>query len=106
MVAPIIGQPEPSQTLDVSFLAADNPAKPPPELVEKADAAAALPAGSSEQAKAYQDIDAWLVDNPIHVPIVQFSTVILARPEVVGTENMVTTTIAELDFRHVGIAKS
>ena len=106
MVAPIIGQPEPSQTLEVSFLAADNPATPPPELAEMTDAAMALPPGSAEQEKAYQEISAWLVDNPVHVPIVQFSTVILSRPNVVGNENLMTTGIAELDFRHVGIAAS
>jgi peptide/nickel transport system substrate-binding protein len=106
MVAPIIGQPEPSQTLEVSFLAADNPATPPQELVEMTEAARALPAGSPEQEAAYQEISAWLVENPVHVPIVQFSTVILSRPEVVGIDNMMTTGIAELDFRHVGIAGS
>lgn len=43
---------------------------------------------------------------PVHVPLVQFSTVILSRPDVVGFENMMTTGIAELDFRRVGIAGS
>jgi ABC-type transport system substrate-binding protein len=104
MVAPIIGQPGPSQTLAVSFLAADNPATPPAELVEMADAAAAEPVDSAEQEQAYQEISAWLVENPIHVPVVQFSSVILSRPDVVGSENMMTTTIGELDARGVGIA--
>jgi peptide/nickel transport system substrate-binding protein len=106
MVSPIIGQTQPSQTLEVSFLAADNPATPPEELAGLAGDAVSLPVGSPEQEAAYQEISAWLVDNPVHVPIVQFSTVILSRPEVVGAENMMTTGIAELDFRNVGIAGS
>jgi peptide/nickel transport system substrate-binding protein len=104
-VAPIIGQPAPSQTLDVSFLSADNPATPPADLVDMAREAAAQPVDSDEQQQAYEDIAAWLVENPVHVPIVQFSTVILSRPEVVGFENMMTTGIAELDFRGVGVTE-
>jgi ABC-type transport system substrate-binding protein len=106
MVAPLIGQPGPSQTLAVSFLAADNPATPPAELVEMADAAAAEPVDSPEQEQAYQDVSAWLVDNPVHAPLVQFSSVILSRPDVVGSGNMMSTAIAELDFRRVGVAAS
>jgi peptide/nickel transport system substrate-binding protein len=106
MVAPLIGQPGPSQTLAVSFLAADNPATPPAELAEMADAAAAEPVDSPEQEQAYQDISAWLVENPVHAPLVQFSSVILSRPDVVGSGNMMTTAIAELDFRRVGVAAS
>jgi peptide/nickel transport system substrate-binding protein len=105
-VGPIIGQPDPSQTLAVSYLAADNPATPPSELVQMAQEAATQPVDSAEQEEAYREIDAWLVENPIHVPLVQFSTVVLSQPEVVGFENMVTTTIGELDFRGVGIAAS
>jgi peptide/nickel transport system substrate-binding protein len=104
-VGPIIGQPAPSQTLDVSFLSADNPATPPADLVDMAREAAAQPVDSDEQQQAYEDIAAWLVENPVHVPIVQFSTVILSRPEVVGFENMMTTGIAELDFRNVGVTE-
>jgi peptide/nickel transport system substrate-binding protein len=104
MIGPIIGQIDPGSTLAVSYLAADNPATPPEELVRMADEASALPPDSPEQEQAYQEISAWLIENPIHAPIFQFSTVIVARPNVVGAENMMITGIADLDFRGVGVS--
>jgi ABC-type transport system substrate-binding protein len=102
----ILAEPEPSLTLIRSYVGGHNLGEPPPELVEMADEAAALPLGSDERAEAYQEISAYLVENPIQVPLTQFSTVILARPEVVGAEELVKVVIGKLDFRGVGIAAS
>jgi peptide/nickel transport system substrate-binding protein len=104
MVAPIIGQAEPSQTLALSYLGVDNPAEPPEELAEMAGEGLRLPLGSDERRQAYQDIGAWLAENPVHVPIVQFSTVVVSGPNVVGTDNLLPLDIANLEFRGVGIA--
>jgi hypothetical protein len=46
------------------------------------------------------------VENPIHSPIFQFSTVIIAREPVVNAERLIPTGIADLDFRGVGVARS
>ncbi|HEY8525290.1 MAG TPA: ABC transporter substrate-binding protein [Acidimicrobiales bacterium] len=106
MVAPIIGQAEPSQTLALSYLGGDNPAPPPEELVAMADEARRLPVDSDERRAAYQEIGAWLAENPVHVPIVQFSTVVVGRPNVVGIDNMLPLDIANLEFRGVGLTES
>ena len=107
IVYPIIAQIEPSQTLAISFLSTDNPATPPAELVEMSEAAAAtLPFGGPEQEEAYQEISAYLVENPIQVPYVNFSTVILARPEIVGSEKTIVTGVADFDIRGVGKSAS
>lgn len=68
--------------------------------------AQALPIDSDERAEAHQEISAYLVENPIHLPLVQFSSVVLARPEVVGADEMVEVVICKLDFRGVGVAGS
>lgn len=107
MVAPIIGQIDPASTLSVSYLSSDNPAEVPQELSDMASQAAELQAGSDEQAEAYQEISRYLVEeNPIHIPVFQFSTVILTRPEVVGSDNLMVTGIADLNFRRVGVTES
>lgn len=105
-VTPVIAQVDPGSTLTATYLGGDNPAAPPQELVQMAQEAAALPAGSDEQDEAYREISRYLVENPIHSPIFQYSTVVLARPDVVGAEGMIPTGIADLDFRGVGIAAS
>jgi peptide/nickel transport system substrate-binding protein len=102
MVAPLIAQAEPSQTLALSYLGGDNPAPPPPELEEMAADALVLPVDSAEREEAYQEIAAWLVDNPVHVPIAQFSTVAVTRPDVVGSENLLVQDLANFDFRRLG----
>jgi peptide/nickel transport system substrate-binding protein len=106
MVAPLIAQADPSQTLNLSYLGGDNPATPPEELATMAAEALALPLDSTERETAYQEIAAWLLDNPVHVPIAQFSTVAVARPEVVGAENLLVQDLANFDFRRLGIAGS
>ena len=102
MVAPIIAQPEPSFTLDNSYLGGDNLAPPPAELSALALKARALPVGSAAREAAYKQISAYLVANPIHIPIAQFSTVLVGRPDVVGSRTLMATGIADLDFRGVG----
>jgi ABC-type transport system substrate-binding protein len=105
-VGTIISYAEPSQTLVRNYLGDDNPGEKPAELVELADAASVLPAGGAEREEAYQEIAAWMVENPVHVPLVQFSTVVLARPEVVGSSNLVVQDIGKLDLRGVGVSGS
>ncbi|HEY8527654.1 MAG TPA: ABC transporter substrate-binding protein [Acidimicrobiales bacterium] len=105
MVTPVVGQADPSQTLAVTYLGGDNVGTPPEELVAMADEARALPLGSAEREEAYQEISAWLAENPVHVPIAQFTTVIVSRPEVVGTDNIVSIDIANLEFRRVGVTE-
>jgi peptide/nickel transport system substrate-binding protein len=104
MVNGVRGGLEPSQSLTNTYLGGDNPATPPTELVAMADAAKALPYHSDEQEKAYQDIWAYLVENPIHVPIAGAPQIIVSRPEVVGADHLISFTIASLDLHGVGIA--
>ncbi len=105
-VGSILAEPEPSLTLGRSYLGGHNLGEPPQELVDMAAEAQALPIDSDERAEAYQEISAYLVENPIHLPLVQFSSVVLARPEVVGADEMVKVVIGKLDFRGVGVAGS
>jgi ABC-type transport system substrate-binding protein len=96
------GQAEPSLSLKIGYLGAGYPADPPAELVQMADAALAVPVDSPEQEAAYQAISAYLVENPILVPIAQFTTVHLCRPNVVGCDTL--PELGQLDFRRVAIA--
>jgi peptide/nickel transport system substrate-binding protein len=93
----------PSVALANAFLGGDNPAPPPEDLVAMAASAKALPYGSDEQKQAYQEIDRWLVENPIHVPIAATVHIVVARPNVVGAENLFTYSVSRLDPRGVGI---
>jgi peptide/nickel transport system substrate-binding protein len=102
-VGTILAEPEPSLTLNRSYLGGHNLGEPPAELVEMADEALALPLDSDERAEAYQEISAYLTEEPIHLPLVQFSTVVLAGPDVVGADNLVKVVIGKLDFRGVGV---
>lgn len=105
-VAPVIAQAEPSQTLNTSYLASDNPAPPPPELAQKAAAAQVLPLGSAERTTAYQEIAKWLQENPVHAPIAQFTSVWLTAPTVVGWNQYVPEALGQVDFRRVGVRGS
>ena len=96
---------EPAQTLTRTYLGDENPGPADPKLEKMARDARALPVGGPEREKAYQRIGAYLAENPIHVPIVQYSTVVLARPEAVGSENIVVQDIGKADFRRVGVTK-
>ncbi|OLT10387.1 hypothetical protein BJF79_26155 [Actinomadura sp. CNU-125] len=96
---------EPAQTLTRTYLSKENPGPADPKLERMAKDARALPVGSTEREKAYQAIGAYLVENPVHVPVVQYSTVVLARPEAVGSENLVVQDVGKLDFRRVGVTK-
>jgi peptide/nickel transport system substrate-binding protein len=105
-VGTILAEPEPSLTLVRSYLGGHNLGEAPAELVSMADEAQALPLGSDERADAYQGISRYLVENTIHAPLIQFSTVVLAGPDVVGADEMVKVVIGKLDFRGVGVAAS
>lgn len=78
--------PEPSANLTVNYLGGSRtPTPPPAELVEMAEKAAALPAGSEERDKAYREINRYLtIENPITVPIGRTPVTTLATPHVVG----------------------
>ncbi|QFG25296.1 ABC transporter substrate-binding protein [Actinomadura sp. WMMB 499] len=94
---------EPSQTLTRTYLSKENPGPADPALEKMARDARALPVGGPEREKAYREIGAYLIENPVHVPIVQFSTVVLARPNVVGSADIVVQDLGKLDFRRVGV---
>jgi peptide/nickel transport system substrate-binding protein len=96
---------EPGRFLNLVYLGGDNPAPPPAELVKMAADAKALPPGSAERTKAYEEISAYLVENPVHVPITGTVQSILAQPKVLGADTLMKYAISRLDPRHVGIAK-
>jgi peptide/nickel transport system substrate-binding protein len=96
---------EPGRFLNVVYLGGDNPAPPPAELVTMANEAKLLPLGSDERRKAYEEISAYLVENPVHVPITGTVQSILAQPKVLGADTFMKYAISRLDPRHVGIAK-
>lgn len=106
LVAVIFAYAEPSLTLATSYFGADSLGEPPAQLVEMADEGVELPAGSAEREQKYRDISAYLVENPIHVPIATYSTTMLSRPEVVGSRDVVVEVLANIDFRRVGVAAS
>lgn len=105
-IGTILAEPEPSLTLGRSYLGGHNLGEVPAELATMAEEAMTLPLDSDERAEAYEAISGYLVDNPIHAPLVQFSTVVLASPDVVGAEELVKVVIGKLDFRGVGVAES
>jgi peptide/nickel transport system substrate-binding protein len=96
---------EPGRILNVAYLGGDNPAPPPAELVEMANEARLLPLGSEERTAAYKEISAWMVENPVHVPITGTVQSILAQPKVLGADTLMKYAISRLDPRHVGIEK-
>jgi ABC-type transport system substrate-binding protein len=102
----IVGDAESSITVDQSYLGVDNPGTKPPELAQMANAGKALPIGSDQRNKQYQQIGDYLVQTPIHVPIAQFAFVYVTRPNVIGSDHLVATNPALSDFRHVGKSKS
>ncbi|MFV2179027.1 ABC transporter substrate-binding protein [Actinomadura sp. LOL_016] len=104
-VGSLLAFADPSRTLTGTYLGEDAPGPADPVLEKMAEDARALPAGSAERERAYQRISAYLVENPVHVPIAQFSTVILARPDVVGSGALVVQDIGKLDLRGVGVTK-
>ncbi|MGH2488745.1 MAG: ABC transporter substrate-binding protein [Candidatus Limnocylindria bacterium] len=93
---------EPSQTLALNFTGGDNLAPPPADLVTMADAALVMPAGSDERQQAYQDISGYLVDNPIHVPVGNLWSVVVSEPDVTGSDQLITLSFTDLDFRGIG----
>jgi peptide/nickel transport system substrate-binding protein len=108
MLGHITGQPEPSMTLDLSYLPGDNPpsnnpaGSVDPELEALAEEGLRLPVGSEEREQHYQEIAQYLFENPVHVPIAQFSSVTVCRPEVVGCEQLFD--IGRMEFRGIGLA--
>jgi ABC-type transport system substrate-binding protein len=100
LVSVIAGQLDPSGTLAGAYLGGTNLAEPPAELALMAEQAQAMPFGSAERATAYQDISSYLVENPVHVPIVQWTPVTLYRSNVVGS---VVTKFGPGEVRGVGI---
>jgi peptide/nickel transport system substrate-binding protein len=100
-------RPDPSQTLDIVYLAVDNPAKSiPAELVSMAAKAKVLPFGSKQREEAYQEIAAWLQKNPVHVPFAQTVYTYLLSKNVANPKNIMGSalqTIGRMDFRGVGI---
>jgi peptide/nickel transport system substrate-binding protein len=107
MLGHITGQPEPSMTLDLSYLPGDNPPSNnparsvDPELEALAEEGLQLPVGSDEREQHYQEIAQYLYENPVHVPIAQFSSVTVCRPEVVGCEQLFD--IGRMEFRGIGL---
>jgi peptide/nickel transport system substrate-binding protein len=104
IVTGLRGGYDPSQRLTTAFLGGDNVAPAPPELLALSDEAKALPFRSDEQREAYQAISRWLVENPVHVPITRTVHVVVARPNVVGSENLLMFSVSRVDIRRVGIA--
>lgn len=96
-------RPDPSQTMEITYLGEETPGNPDPQLHEMAERAAALPFDSDEREKAYQEISRYLVDNAFHVPVAGLASVVVSRPEVVGAENLFLMYIGMLDFRGVGV---
>ncbi|OLT10392.1 hypothetical protein BJF79_26180 [Actinomadura sp. CNU-125] len=105
-VGSLLAFADPSQTLNGTYLGVDDPGPADPALKKMAEEAQRLPAGSTEREQAYRKISAYLVENPVHVPIVQFSSVVLARPDVVGSADLVVQDIGKLDLRGVGVTKN
>ncbi len=67
--------------------------------------AQALPLDSDEREQAYQEISAFLVENPVQVPRVQFYTAVLANANVVGLDTLIPVSpIGRIEFRNVGIS--
>jgi peptide/nickel transport system substrate-binding protein len=103
------GQPEPSRQLTVQYIGQgpgdNNPVAAPAQLVDMANKAKVLTPGSAQQNKAYQEIDGWLSENPIHAPLMQLWTVIVTRPNVANTDSIMRLTMGDLDFRGVAITK-
>jgi hypothetical protein len=83
----------------------NNPVAAPAQLVDMANKAKVLTPGSAQQNKAYQEIDGWLSENPIHAPLMQLWTVIVTRPNVANTDSIMRLTMGDLDFRGVAITK-
>lgn len=108
MLGHITGQPEPSMTLDLSYLPGDNPPSnnparsADPELAAMAEEGLRLPVGSEEREQHYQQIARYLFENPVHVPIAQFSSVTVCQPRVVGCESLFD--IGRMEFRGIGVA--
>jgi peptide/nickel transport system substrate-binding protein len=105
LASPTTG-PDPSQTMEGAILALDNPAKPPAELVTMAAKAKVLPLGSKERERAYQGISRYLVENPVHVPILLSWYIFVARPNVVGFDTVGVSSTGDLEFSGVGLRKS
>ncbi|HEY8525287.1 MAG TPA: ABC transporter substrate-binding protein [Acidimicrobiales bacterium] len=106
-LAHIIGQPEPSSTLRLSYLPdegslSNNPAETvDPELEELFEEGTRLPVGSEEREALYREISNYLFEHPIHAPIVQFGSVTVCRPEVVGCENLFE--LGRFEWRGIGV---
>jgi ABC-type transport system substrate-binding protein len=97
-VGTIVGRYHPHQSLTLNVF---RPGTPPPELVEMADEAKTL-ADIDEANAAYQEISRYLVENPIHVPIAQWMSTIVCRPNIVGCETM--PDIGWIELQKVGVA--
>jgi peptide/nickel transport system substrate-binding protein len=105
LVGPIPGYVDSSQTLVDSYLSNQNPAPPPPDLIDMANKAKALPLGSPEREQAYQGISRYLVENPVHVPLATLAMVVVTRPNVLSPESVGYQTIDVVDFGRVGKTK-
>jgi hypothetical protein len=99
------GQPEPSMTLRLSYLPGGiNPAAAvDPQVVAMAEEGKTLPVGSEERDELYRELNDYLFENPIHAPLLQFSSVTVCRPEVVGCDNLFE--IGRYEWRGIGVTE-
>jgi peptide/nickel transport system substrate-binding protein len=105
-VSPISAELEASKTI-LNYTSRYNlDPNPPQELKDLAAAASAAPLDSPEREAAYKKVSQYLVANPVQIPLVWGTQTWLARPNVVGAENVSVRKQSEVEFRGVGIAAS
>jgi len=98
-----LSSPDPGTALGLYLT--DDPSSAPAALVSMINSAKALWADSAKQTSAYQAISRYLVANPLQVPIAPFILTDVARPNVVGAENLQISVLDQFQFRGVSIAK-
>jgi ABC-type transport system substrate-binding protein len=101
----MIGSPDVAATLRRAYLAFENPAKSvPQELIDLSAKANSAEFGSPERTEAFEDVSVYLAENPVHVPLNRSWFVILARPNVVGAENLTEADWngTDIEFQDVG----
>src|SRR5262249_37482848 len=101
----IVGRVDPTSTMNVAYLGGRNIGTPPDALVTMANKGQVAPYGSAERAKDFQDVSKYLIDNPIHVPVIKNELTWAAVSNLVGAQNLLSAA-GIFSFRNMGLAKA
>jgi peptide/nickel transport system substrate-binding protein len=101
MVAPTSATyPDPMTYLERDVLGIGNPGEQDPELVGMIEEAAVLPLESDERTVAFEEINKYMVENPVWVPMCQQTNLFAGTSQLVGLDEMPYAAMSQAPDSH------